>query len=139
MLLALFTTTHNIKMEHEIDLRLILSMIYHENNQTLFANFSDSGLQRLYPYYLKVVALGAASGEFKLDNPEGIAKQFLYMVMKTNEVFGRTLFSPNATHEKWQQVYNEVLAFEWISKQLFGLADDMLYTVKAFIKSSLAI
>lgn len=116
----MFESTSKIKMSKEMTIAAYMQLLQSEENKVLFYKITQKTYDALIPYYEEVCIRGVESGDFKFEGPRGVARQFLKLIMKTNERLGSLMYMKNDDPAEWQILSEELEAFEMIARFLFG-------------------
>lgn len=116
----LFQIGYQVKMEGDFPMEAFVNILFLPENQELYQKLTQKGLDKFMPYIERIITNGCEIGEFEFAYPKGVARHFVQMMMGMNIKFGKVLYNQSATLEDWQQLHEELLAFEVITQMLFG-------------------
>ena len=137
----MFIATSNIKMSDDFPMEVYLQVLYSEDNVVFYNKVAEKVFEIFIPYYTEVITKGVATGDFNFQHPQGIAKHFIRMVQRTNEQIGKAMMDQTGSTEIWSALKEELEAFEFIARRLFGYGESStLYSAEfyAFIDGKMA-
>ncbi len=132
-MMEMFTMAGNMKMQDEQRMRLMVNLLYKEENQLILYEISKEMLELNLPIFEKVITEGNNDGSLQIGNIHGTAFMLLNNVISINQELGRMMYGAKAEQAKWENLYDKMMQMESYAKEIFQFDEETnLYSGKVY-------